>query len=199
MRDDGADPSPGPGATGTDQGTDWAHVARETALRQLTLGPRTRVQLARAMARKGVPEPVAEQVLDRFAEVDLVDDAAYAQAWVSTRRASRGLSRRALGHELRHRGVEDDVVQEALGAVDAADEMATADDLVARRLRQWGAAALDDRPRSARRLAGMLARKGYGPAVAAVAVRRGLEQLQASLGVEPQEVPGADWDTGPWD
>jgi regulatory protein len=143
-------------------------VARAIALRLLTMAPRTRAQLGEAMARKGVPGEVAEAVLDRFEEVCLVDDEEFARQWVHTRHTGRGLARRALGHELRQRGVEDETVREALGSIDDEAELAAARELVRRRL---PAVAGDDPARRIRRLAGLLARKGYGSGVTMRAIR----------------------------
>lgn len=79
-------------------------TARTICLRMLTAAPRTRAQLAEALAKRGIPDDVAQQVLDRLVTVGLIDDAAYAEAWVRSRHESRGLARRALVHELRRRG-----------------------------------------------------------------------------------------------
>jgi regulatory protein len=146
-------------------------VARTIALRQLTGAPRTRAQLREAMARRGVPDEVAEAVLDRFEEVNLVDDTAYAQMWVRSRHSGRGLARRALAQELRHRGVDGDVAAEALEQLDPDEELETARALVARRLS--GTRRLDPDAR-VRRLAGMLARKGYPSGVALRVIREAL-------------------------
>jgi regulatory protein len=89
-------------------------AAREICLRLLTAAPRTRAQLVTALRNRGVPESVAEEVLGRFAETGLIDDAAFARAWVESRHYSRGLSRRALAGELRERGVGDDEVRNAI-------------------------------------------------------------------------------------
>lgn len=143
-------------------------VARAIALRQLTVAPRTRAQLSDAMARRGVADDVAEAVLDRFEEVRLVDDEDFARQWVQTRHLGRGLSRRALRHELRERGVADETVQSAVDEIDADAELEAARQLVRRRL----PGMRDDDPvRRTRRLAGMLARKGYGTSVAYRAIR----------------------------
>jgi regulatory protein len=143
-------------------------VAREIALRQLTTAPRTRAQLSDAMARRGVPDEVADAVLDRFEEVRLVDDEAFAREWVQTRHVGRGLARRALRYELRERGVADETVQAAVEAIDADAEFEAARELVRRRFPGMRA---DDPARRTRRLAGMLARKGYGTAIAFRAIR----------------------------
>ena len=87
------------------------------------------------MARKDVPEAVADRVLDRFEEVGLVDDAAYAGMLVRTRQAERGLARRALAVELRRKGIDAVTAQEALAEVDGDDEIDAARAVVAKRLR----------------------------------------------------------------
>jgi regulatory protein len=147
---------------------DPASVAREIALRQLTAAPRTRAQLSDAMARRGVPEDVAEAVLERFEEIHLIDDQEFARMWVESRRMGRGLARRALTYELRQRGVADDTVREAVDGIGDEDELSVARGLVRRRL---PALARDDPARRTRRLAGMLARKGYSSGLAMAAIR----------------------------
>ncbi len=69
-------------------------------LRLLTLAPRTRVQLAEALKKRGVPDEAADAVLGRFTDVGLIDDAAFARAWVESRHHGQGLSARALSAEL---------------------------------------------------------------------------------------------------
>ena len=125
---------PSTGAAAQDAEPDQESVARAIALRLLTSSPRSRAQLAEAMARKDVPDEVAERVLDRFTEVGLIDDAEYARMVVRTRHAERGLSRRAIAVELRRRGIDDEVAGDALEQVDADDEEAAARRLVRRKL-----------------------------------------------------------------
>lgn len=146
-------------------------VARTLVLRRLTTSAATRAQLAALLARRGVPDEVAERVLDRLGEVDLIDDAAYARAWVESRHSGRGLARRALAYELRQRGVADADAADALESVDAERELAAARELVRRRLP--ATEGLDPVAR-ARRLAGLLARKGYSGGLAMRVVREAL-------------------------
>lgn len=132
------------------------------------MAPRTRAQLADALAAKGVPSEAAEAVLDRFTDVGLVDDDAYAQAWVSTRQAGRGLAKRALAQELAGKGIDKDVADRALATVEPEAEEAAARSLVRRRLR--GLDGLDPSV-AGRRLLGMLARRGYPSDVALRVIR----------------------------
>ncbi|EST38436.1 hypothetical protein N566_07475 [Streptomycetaceae bacterium MP113-05] len=164
----GAEPSRRPG-----EPRDPAEQARAICLRLLTGTPRTRHQLADALRKKEIPDEVAEQVLTRFEEVGLIDDAAFADAWVDSRHHSRGLARRALARELRTKGVDSATVGDALGRLDADQEAETARALVERRLRATRGLPREKR---LRRLAGMLARKGYSEGVTLRVVRQVLEE-----------------------
>jgi regulatory protein len=163
-------------------------VARTILLSKLTASAKSRRELADALAAKDVPDDVATRVLDRFERVGLVDDAAFADTWVRSRQASRGLSRRALSHELRRKGVSDDVISESLEQVDAETEREAAAALVARKLPSTRGL---ERARRTRRLVGMLARKGYGPGLAAGVVRDALAEEDMS-GI-PADDAMADW------
>ncbi|MER7332368.1 MULTISPECIES: regulatory protein RecX [unclassified Micromonospora] len=154
---------------------DEAEVAREICLRQLAVRPRTRAELAGALAKRGISEEVSAEVLDRYDEVGIIDDAAFARAWVSSRHAGRGLARRALANELRQRGVDGEVASEALGELDEETEAETARALVERKLRS----ARGEPDAVFRRLVAMLARKGYPPGVAIRAVKDALAAQSA--------------------
>jgi regulatory protein len=180
-----------------DQAADPEAVARQICLRMLTSAPRTRAQLATALRRRGVPEEAAEAVLGRFAEVGLIDDAMFANAWVESRHYGRGLSGRALAAELRDRGVPADDIKAAVDGLDPEQEIATARGLVARRL---AATRGEPTPARVRRLIGVLARKGYSQALAYRLAREALEQEGVDLaaagldlsdpGDEPSEEAG---------
>jgi regulatory protein len=146
-----------------DPDADPESVARTIALRLLDRQPRTRAELDAALAKRGVPSDVAGRVLDRFGEVGLVDDEAFATAWVNSRHRGRGLARRALSNELRRRGVDPGIISDAVSQVSTDDEAAAARALVDRRLRSMSGLAHDVKRR---RLLGMLARKGFGGSLA---------------------------------
>ncbi|HQR27516.1 MAG TPA: regulatory protein RecX [Nocardioides sp.] len=146
-------------------------VARAILLDQLTGQARSRAELRATLAARGVPDDVAERLLDRFEEVGLVDDAAFARAWVESRHAGRGLAPRALAHELRRKGVAPEAVAAALEQVDEASQEEAARMLVHRRLRSMRGLEASV---ATRRLVGLLARKGYPPALSFRVVREAL-------------------------
>ena len=156
-------------------------VARTILLDQLTGRARTRSELATKLSSRGVPDGIATRLLDRFEEVGLVDDEAFARSWVQSRQPGKGLARRALAQELRRKGVDDEVARVALDEVDPDDEVEAARTLVRRKLRT---VARLDRDVAVRRLTGMLARKGYPAGVCFRVVR---EEL-AALGHDTDDV-----------
>jgi regulatory protein len=175
------------------QSRDPESAARTVCLNLLTTRARTRAELAAELARRGFDDDVAVAVLDRLVEVGLLDDAAFAEQWVDSRHRNRGLGRRALSQELRRKGVDTETTDEAVSGLDAEAEREKARELVRRRL-----PSLDrvEAPAAARRLVGMLARKGYGAGLAYDVVRtemaaRGAELDEADPDLEDAEpLPG---------
>jgi regulatory protein len=146
-------------------------VARKILLDALTGQARSRTELRVKLAKKDVPAELAERLLDRFTEVGLVDDEAFARSWVESRQRSRGLARRALAQELRRKGVDDETARTALDDLDPAQEELAARQLVRKKLRSLRGV---DHATATRRLAGLLARKGYPAGLAFSVVREEL-------------------------
>ncbi|MDO5739372.1 MAG: regulatory protein RecX [Ornithinimicrobium sp.] len=149
-------------------------VARKIVLRQLAMGPRSRRQLEDKLRDRGTDPHVSARVLDRMAEVGLVDDEAYAEMFVRSRQETKGLAAQAIRHELRAKGVADDVIDAALEDIDPEHEKDQARALVGRRLRTMR--GLDAQVQT-RRLAAHLARKGYSFGVANQVIREAVEKL----------------------
>ena len=178
---------------------DPEQVARQLCLAALTGTAKTRQQLADMLHEREVPDEAAEAVLERFTEVGLIDDAAFAAMWIDSRQTGRGLSKRALAHELKAKGVDPEVAAVALEAVDPQAEWDTARALVAKKVPSMRRL---DTVTATRRMVGMLARKGYGGGLAAIVVR---EALEADGAVEdaaavaddaPPELGGSSEGTG---
>lgn len=170
-RTDTGDPAPDPPQR--DREPDPHDVARQIVLRQLTLAPRSRAQLEDKLRQRDCPDDVAATVLDRLTEVGLVDDEAYAAMLVRSQQAGRGLAARALARELRTKGIDDDTAQATLAEIDPEDERERARALVAKKLRTMHGL---EATVQTRRLAGMLARKGYPSSVAFSVIREALAE-----------------------
>ncbi len=180
-RSSAGQPPPDRAALGPE--ADPESVARTILLDQLTGRARSRKELGDKLAQREVPDEIATALLDRFEEVGLIDDEAFARLWVSSRGAggggSKSLARRALSQELRRKGVDDEVARTVLDEIDPDDEEQAARELVRKKLRSLS--RVDD-VTATRRLVGMLARKGYGSGLAFSVVK---QELAASGRDEP--------------
>src|SRR6478672_4405040 len=156
-----------------DSEPDAHDFARQIVLRQLAMSPKSRKQLRDKLRQRNCPDDVAEAVLDRMTEVGLVDDEAYAGMLVRSQQAGRGLAKRALARELRTKGVDDETAKATLDAIDPHAERDQAERLVAKRLRSMHGL---DATVQTRRLAGMLARKGYPADLSMSVIREALAQ-----------------------
>ncbi len=163
-------PSSSPGSEGAQAANEpiAEDTARAIVLRQLAMGPRSRRQLEDKLRQRSCPDHLATTILDRMTEVGLVDDQAFAQLLVRSRQAGRGLAKRALAQELRTKGVGDEIVEQTLDSIDPESERARAAELAAKKLRTM--AGLGPTVQ-ARRLSGMLERKGYPSSVVYSVVR----------------------------
>lgn len=179
---------PSAGAAGQDDEPDQHEVARAIVLRQLTASAKSRKQLEDKLADRDVPEEVAQDVLDRFEEVNLVDDRAYAAMFVRSRAETRKLSRSALRRELQQRGITGEYADEALEQRTDEDETEDAHQLVRKKLPQD--IDFSDRKevdKVTRRLVSMLGRKGYPPGLAFGVVK---EELATYGSTEDFSEPG---------
>ena len=138
--------------------TDPETVVRSILLRRLSHAPRTRAELEKDLARRGADPEVSAQVLDRFEEVGLIDDASYARMWVESRHRGKALARSVLKQELRRRGVDSETIDVAIEQIDDDAEYQRALEFASRKAR---VKAGEDSAKALSRLAGQLARKGY--------------------------------------
>ena len=172
-------------------------TARGIVLRQLTASAKSRRQLEDKLAERDVPEHVAQEVLDRFEQVGLVDDREYAAMFVRSRAETRKLSRAALRRELSQRGITGELAEQALEQRHEEDEVRDAHELVRRKLP--ASADLTDRKerdKLTRRLVSMLGRKGYPSGMAFAVVKEELAGLGPTSDPGSEDGVGAEvWDT----
>ncbi len=160
----------------------WDYLLFLLARRSYTVA-----ELRERLLRRGLPEDEADPLLQRLAELRLVDDALYAEQYVSSRKAARG--RLVLRRELRRKGVSEDLVNHELGALSPAQQAEAATALLLKNAWRYepsgdgpvdAGAASDEEEygrvqalRKARAKAfGFLARRGFSADAAVVALER---------------------------
>ena len=159
------------------QGADQIEKAKEAAIRYIEYRPRSIDETRRHLHKKAYPEAVVEQVIERLAAVDLLNDATFARYWVEQRETFKPRSKIALQQELRQKGIERSLIDEAVAAV---DELAAATQAAEAKARRWGTLP---EPQFRQKLGGFLQRRGFGYGI----VKEVTEALWAQFGPEASE------------
>jgi len=137
--------------------------ARNIVLNQLNFMPRSRKELETTLAKRHIEPDVAKSVLDRFEEIGTVDDVAFAELLIRSRCNTKRVSRSVLRQQLRQKGVDQEIIIDALMVITDDDELRMATELVERKARAMSRLEPEVRKR---RLFGLLARKGYKTSIA---------------------------------
>ncbi|HEX2294098.1 MAG TPA: regulatory protein RecX [Actinomycetota bacterium] len=141
--------------------------AMARAGRLLAARPRSEAEITDRLSDAGFEPAVVAAVVDRLRTLGLLDDSEFALQWVRERAARKGLSARALLHELQGKGVDRDTAQAALEGA-GLDEVAQATELAARYVRRVASKPLREQ---AARIQQMLARRGYDREASEAATR----------------------------
>ncbi|MUN55087.1 regulatory protein RecX [Kocuria koreensis] len=131
------------------------------------MAARSRAELEDKLRSKQIGEETITEILDKYEDWGLVNDQEFAEMYVRSRSTSRKLARPALRRELADKGITGDIADEALAQRTDEDEREDARTLVRKKIKRG--ADLNDRTvreKELRRLASMLARRGYSPGVA---------------------------------
>lgn len=157
--------------------------ARNVLLHQLARSAKSTAQLSKILEQREIPSEIAQRVIERFTEVGLIDDGAYAETIVNSRRNYKGLAKSAIKRELNEKGLNQELIEQAISGISAEDDFESAKQLATRRYRQL--AHLDKEVRT-RRLAGFLQRKGYASSAvfAAIKFAEDAYQLEAASNQE---------------
>ncbi len=160
---------------------DWSEEelrAENVSMHALTRRGLSRRELGEVLLSRELDPCIVEAELDRLEGVGLLDDAALAETIVRTQSERKGLGRAALLAELRRRGIELDLIEEALDQVDEGDEQERAYRLAARRAGQLQSL---DHEAAVRRLSGYLQRRGYSSEIVRNAVLRALPRRSSGV------------------
>lgn len=88
--------------------------ARQKALRFLASKPRTEHEIRERLEQEGIAPNVQDDVLLWLRERGFVNDEAYAKAYVESRMQAGTLGSRRVANELRQKGIDRGVIEEAL-------------------------------------------------------------------------------------
>lgn len=128
-------------------------------LRSTARKPLTSAEAKQKLADRDHDKATVEAAVAEAVRQGILDDAAFADAWVADRGVKRGYGRARLERELRRRKVPDHLIDTALDQLDQVDQRGAATELARKRAQSMPA---DLEPaKVANRLVGMLLRRGY--------------------------------------
>jgi regulatory protein len=149
-------------------------VVLEAATRFLETRSRSVTEVRRRLTSAGYQGPLIEGAIARLGDLGILDDEAFARAWVESRDRARPRGERALRDELRLKGLDRSIVDLVLAerreylsvSADGEEAMPSPDRRAAEQLieRHGRALARVDDPRKRRERAyALLARNGFDP------------------------------------
>lgn len=145
--------------------------ARNVLLYQLGRSAKSKDQCRKILAKRGIDTEIAERILDRFEEAQIIDDVTFARLFTNSRIKTKGLAKSAIARELREKGIDQLLIEDALIELDSERELARATELAVNRVRRMAGL---ERDVIQRRLGGFLARKGYSGSIVQSATRAAL-------------------------
>jgi len=165
-------------------GLDEAARATSAALAFLAYRPRSEREVRDRLRQKGYGPEAVDSAVARLEGWRYLDDADFARRWVENRATHKPRGRRLLEQELRQKGVDRETARGILDESEL-DEAAAALDLARAKLRAYAG----EEPAVARRkLAAVLARRGYGFDVVRPVLERLFGDEEAFAG-EPEPEP----------
>ncbi len=84
------------------------------ALNYIAIRPRSRWEIESYLARKKASPELAEQIIKKLEKLDLINDEAFARAWIENRKLLNPRSHRKLVAELRAKRISDEVITKVL-------------------------------------------------------------------------------------
>lgn len=155
------------------------------ALRFLERKPRTEKEIAQRLGQKGMTSDGIEKTIDRLQQERLVDDELYAKQWAEQRITKQKKGRMWVRQELRQKGIESELIVEALNEVNEEDEFNSAYTIGKKKWQQIKGDALERK----RKTGAFLMRRGFtGEQVRKVINRLIAEDREAEDSLEELEM-----------
>lgn len=149
-------------------------LARDIALRLLTVRARSRHELSQRLTKRGVPAEIITKVLDWLTEYRYLDDREFARMWLTGVRAETRSSY-LLRRELREKGVSEADIELAMAELPADAELTAAISVAEKK---WRSVANLPSEVQYRRMISALARRGFGFELAKAAIAEVRERNQ---------------------
>ena len=154
------------------QDIDAQEVAYQRALNFISYRPRSEAEVRQNLQKHDTPEEIITEVINRLRRSGLVNDLQFAQTWIENRSAFRPRGRRALGMELRQKGIAREAIDQALHDL---DEEKLAYQAALKQSRKYSGL---ERAIFWQKMSAFLARRGFNYEVAKPAIEQVWKEMQ---------------------
>lgn len=96
-------------------------AARERGVRYLTYKDRSENEILTKLIEAGFDANVAQSAVNELKTIGYLDDTRYAMKYLSERIRTKALSRKALGLELKNKGIDKEIIDKALSEFETDD------------------------------------------------------------------------------
>lgn len=135
---------------------DEHEVTYQKALHFLSFRPRSSTEVRQNLSKRRIPEALIDETIERLQKTKLVNDEAFAQAWVENRNSFHPRGKAALRSELRRKGLSDEIVQSVL------DKQVNEETLAINAARKYAQRLAGlEWPEFRQKLGGFLSRRGF--------------------------------------
>ncbi|NJN43667.1 MAG: hypothetical protein HC806_02315 [Anaerolineae bacterium] len=145
---------------------DQEEKALQRALNLISYRPRSETEVQKNLRKHQVPEETITAVVKRLRENGILNDQRFADAWVENRAAFRPRSKMALKIELKQKGIDKEIIEEALSEVNDEEQAYEAGLKKARQLRHA------EKQEFKRKMFGYLGRRGFNYQVSSPVVEK---------------------------
>lgn len=145
------------------------------AYRYLSYRPRSESELRDRLQRRGFPTEHIDKVVEKLKEQGLLNDEAFARFWAENRASFRPRSRQMTRRELQKKGVDKDVISQAINEIDETESAYNAAIARARRLQSL------EYQEFRQRLAEFLRRRGFTYDTINQTIRRVWQEMKNEL------------------
>ena len=150
-------------------------AALDRAVSLLAMRAHSRGEIEQKLLRAHYRPATVEMVLYKLKRENLLDDADFARQWTAAR-SGRKLGSSRIAQELRRKGVSTETIAEAISEIDEDDQLSAASSLAEKALRR--AKPGEDPRKTAQRIIGMLARRGYSWDIARKAIQQVMDDCE---------------------
>lgn len=100
---------------------DEQEYAFSRALHYLKFRPRSRQEIRQYLEKKEISPPGIEKAVKKLENYSYIDDAEFARAWIESRKRHRPRGEFALRHELKQKGVSENIIDRMLDGYQEAE------------------------------------------------------------------------------